>query len=107
MPRDEVFVVERKQNRSYRGIVERFEAVARARLETTTSVADLCRAIEVTPRTLARALRAEHRTTPLQYVHALRFAAARQALLSQDATATSVTEVATQFGFRELGRFAV
>lgn len=89
----------------YREIVDRFEQIARANLETTTSVARLCRAAGVTPRTLARAFREVRATTPLRYLHGLRLAEARTALKSADA-ATTVTEVATRFGFRELGRFA-
>jgi transcriptional regulator GlxA family with amidase domain len=91
---------------SYREIVERFEKIARANLETTTSVARLCRAAGVTPRTLARAFRAVHGTTPVRHLHVLRLSEARQTLLAKGAGRSSVTEVATRFGFRELGRFA-
>jgi transcriptional regulator GlxA family with amidase domain len=90
----------------YREIVERFEKIARANLETTTSVARLCRAAGVTPRTLARAFRAVHGTTPVHHLHVLRLSEARQTLLAKGAGCSSVTEVATRFGFRELGRFA-
>ena len=90
----------------YREIVARFEKIARANLETTTSVAELCRAAMVTPRTLARAFRAVHGITPVHYLHVLRLSEARQTLLAKDARCSSVTEVATRFGFRELGRFA-
>ena len=62
----------------YREIVDRFEKIARANLETTTSVARLCRAAGVTPRTLARAFRAVYRTTPLHHLHVLRLSEARQ-----------------------------
>ena len=36
----------------------------------------------------------------------MRLAEARQALLSPNAEAETVTEIALRFGFRELGRFA-
>lgn len=90
----------------YREIVDRFEKVARANLEATTGVARLCRVARVTPRTLARAFRAVHGTTPVHYLHVLRLSEARQTLLAEGAGCSSVTEVATRFGFRELGRFA-
>src|SRR5689334_30752 len=48
-----------------------------------------------------------HGTTPKRYLPALRFKKARPTLLSNDGAATSPTEVATHFGFRELGRFPV
>ena len=90
----------------YRRVVTRFEEIARENLETPTRVTELCRAAGVTPRTLARAFRAVRGTTPLQYLHALRLTEARHILLAGRNSATSVTEVATRFGFRELGRFS-
>ena len=90
----------------HREIVERFEKIARANLETTAGVAVLCRAAGVSSRTLARAFRATRLTTPLQYLHDLRLTEARHSLLSGCSDAKSVTEVATRFGFRELGRIA-
>ena len=91
---------------NYRRIVVRFEEVARANLGTHVRVADLCRAVGVAPRTLERAVRAVHANTPVEFLHALRLTEARQTLLSTCAGAGSVTEVATRFGFHELGRFA-
>jgi transcriptional regulator GlxA family with amidase domain len=90
----------------YRAIVDRFERVARMNLETPARLADLCGAVGISRRTLARAVRAVHATTPVRYLHGLRLAKARCALASADAAATTVTQIATRFGFRELGRFA-
>jgi transcriptional regulator GlxA family with amidase domain len=94
------------QSEHYRRTVERFEEAARANLETPVRVSDLCRAVGVAPRTLERAVRAIHAMTPVEFLHALRLTEARQVLLSKCGSARSVTEVATRFGFRELGRFA-
>src|SRR5215468_9608401 len=94
------------QSEHYRRTVKRFEEAARANLDTPVRVSDLCRAVGVTPRTLERAVRAIHATTPVEFLHALRLTEARETLLSKCNTATSVTEVAMRFGFRELGRFA-
>ena len=88
----------------YRQLVERFEEIARANLRDATPIPDLCAALDVSPRTLVRAVRAIHGTTPSRHRHALALAAARQALL--DGATASVREVARRFGFRELGRFA-
>jgi transcriptional regulator GlxA family with amidase domain len=95
-----------RRREHYQRIVARFEGVARANLGTSMRIADLCRAFGVTPRTLERAVRAIHATTPVEFLHALRLTEARQTLLSKCGAAGSVTEVATRFGFRELGRFA-
>jgi transcriptional regulator GlxA family with amidase domain len=95
-----------RRSEHYRRIVARFEEVARGNLGTSMRIADLCRAVGVTPRTLERAVRAVHVATPLEFLHALRLTEARQTLLSKRGAAGSVTEVATRFGFRELGRFS-
>ena len=94
-----------EQAARYRAIVERFDTIARASLETEAQVADLCAGMDVSQRTVARAFRAIRGTTPVRYLQALRLNEARRVLMAQHAPG-SVTEVATRFGFRELGRFA-
>jgi AraC-like DNA-binding protein len=90
----------------YQQIAERFEQAARARIGRLERLADICEAIAVTARTLARAVRAVHGTTPSRHLRALRLAAVRQALCSAKEGAETVTDAAMRFGFRELGRFA-
>jgi AraC family ethanolamine operon transcriptional activator len=87
--------------------VDRFEAAARANLEQNVGIGELCRIAAVERRTLARAFHADHGTTPLRYLRTLRLNRARQALLAPCAGRKTVTEVATRFRFRELGRFAL
>ena len=89
----------------YQQIVDRFEQIARANLENPSHMADICEAIAVSQRTLMRAVRAIHGTTPSRHLHALRLSEARRAL--KDGASENVTQVALRFGFRELGRFAV
>lgn len=99
------FDLDNRSIEHYRRIVVRFEEVARTRLEGLVPVSELARAAGVTPRTLERAVHAVHATTPLEFLRALRLSEARQTLAS-GGSATTVTEVATRFGFHELGRFA-
>ena len=68
---------------------------------------DLCRAASVSERTLRNAFRKVHGVSPYRYLRVFRMTQARQALLSADSRRGTVTEVAMQFGFLELGRFAV
>ncbi len=89
----------------HREIVAEFEQVARANLGGPVRLADLCRRLGVSPRSLTRAFHAVGAGTPYRYVQELRLHAARCALLS-DSEGATVTDVATRFGFRELGRFA-
>jgi transcriptional regulator GlxA family with amidase domain len=95
-----------QQDQRYRQIVRRLDAAARANLDRFVGIAELCRLAGVERRTLLRAFRAIHATTPSRYLRALRLDLAKQALLAPGAGRKTVTEVATRFGFRELGRFA-
>ncbi len=88
----------------YRQMVDRFEEMARANFRLTPPIPDICATLAISPRTLVRAVRAIHGTTPSRHRHALALSAARRALL--DGETTSVREAALRCGFRELGRFA-
>jgi transcriptional regulator GlxA family with amidase domain len=90
--------------RRYRQIVNRFEDVARASLGAARTIPDICAALAIGQRTLARAVHAVHGTTPSRHLRRLALTQARAAL--QDSTSTNVKEVALRCGFRELGRFA-
>jgi AraC family transcriptional regulator, ethanolamine operon transcriptional activator len=90
----------------YREIVDQFEAVARTHLGMSVRISTLCRSAGINQRTLLRAFRAIHGTTPHRYLHVLRLTAVRQALLSKQSSAQTITQVAMGHGFRELGRFA-
>jgi AraC family ethanolamine operon transcriptional activator len=90
----------------YQQIVDHFEEAVRANLATLDRVADISETIGVSQRTLARAVRVIHGTTPVRFAQSLRLAEARKALLSAHAASETVTAVAMRFGFHELGRFA-
>jgi len=95
-----------KQDVQYPDLVERFEKAVRDTLGAPVGIQELCRTAGLNQRTLLRAMRAILGTTPCHHLRALRLAEARQALLCADTPASSVTEVALRYGFRELGRFA-
>jgi transcriptional regulator GlxA family with amidase domain len=92
------------RNQRYRGLVDRFERVARVNIETFARVVDLCRIADVNQRTLSRAFRVVRGTTPHHYLQALRLGEVKRVLSSEGG---SVTQAAMRFGFRELGRFAM
>ena len=91
----------------YRQIVCRIEELLRNDLGEQLHVEDLCRAAGVSERTLRNAFRKIHGVSPYRYLRTFRMTQARQALLSADSRRGTVTEVAMQFGFLELGRFSV
>jgi AraC-like DNA-binding protein len=77
----------------------------RSRL-VSSSVAELCTAYEVPRRTLNRAFQTALGMGPATYLRRVRLNGARRALRQRSARAPTVTDVALEFGFWHLGRFA-
>ena len=69
-------------------------------------VIDLSVALNVPLRTLQRIFHETVGMGPAHYMAARKLAKARAALLTADPSATSVTTIACDYGFCELGRFA-
>jgi AraC-like DNA-binding protein len=95
------------KTRLYRQMVARIADIALRRTDVPIQIAEFCTAAAVSQRTLRTAFQAVHGTTPHRYLRALRMRAARSALLSPHGANVTVTQIATRFGFFELGRFAV
>lgn len=93
-------------NQRYQAIVQRAEAIARAHKGDRLQIKFLCQASRVGERLLRNAFRSVHDNTPLRHLRELRMEEARKALLYPGSTGTTVTMVAMQFGFLELGRFS-
>ena len=89
--------------RRYQQIVYCFEEVGCASLGEPRTVSDICAALTVNQRTLARAMHTVLGTTPSRYLHGLALREARAALL--DSRTRSVRQAALRCGFRDLGRF--
>jgi transcriptional regulator GlxA family with amidase domain len=98
--------VQQSQRERYRDIVDRFVQLARANLDKPTRILELCRAIGVEPRQLRRACQAILGITPVSHLDRLRLSEARHTLSTPDGAASTITKVASRFGFHELGRFA-
>jgi AraC-like DNA-binding protein len=91
----------------YRQIVELIEEMARKLTDEPLYIDDICRAAGVSQRTLRNAFQAIYGSSPYRHLRALRMGEARKAMLSPVSLTQTVTEVAMQFGFHELGRFSV
>jgi transcriptional regulator GlxA family with amidase domain len=90
---------------SRRQIVQRASQLLRDHVAEGTRIGVISRAVGVSERTLRNAFRREHGLSPKQYDVRERLQAARQALCNGSGSDT-VTTVASQYGFFELGRFA-
>jgi transcriptional regulator GlxA family with amidase domain len=86
--------------------MQRFQAALEASDDVAVFLPDMCAKIGASGRTLRLCCQEHLGMGPKRYLLLRRMHLARRAL-RESATATSVTDVATQFGFWELGRFAV
>jgi AraC-like DNA-binding protein len=87
-------------------IMARFEQVTEANADRPLHVPELCRLIGVPERTLRKCCQQHLGMSPHQYLLRRRILLARRALLRGDASAGTVTSIATRHGFWDLGRFS-
>ncbi len=96
-----------KKNKQYRQIVERAAGLAQKLPSESLNIQSLCDTVMVSQRMLRRAFHHVHGIAPYRYIRRLRMAEAMKALSSPTSPSVTVTQVAIDFGFLELGRFAV
>jgi transcriptional regulator GlxA family with amidase domain len=90
---------------SRRAVVERAEAYVRAHFDAPIPISRLCRVTGVSERCLRNAFYGVHGMGPKRWMLTERLMHTQLALRASR-SATTVTEVATDFGFYQLGRFA-
>ena len=91
---------------SRQAVVERAEAYVRSRLGTPVTVSQLCRVLGISERGLRNAFYGVRGLSPKRSMLAMRLRGVRRALSSPALEPTTVTRIATGYGFYELGRFA-
>jgi AraC-like DNA-binding protein len=87
-------------------IIAKFEEYLEANLNTPLYLAEICAAIGAEERTLRNACEEHLGMGPIRYLALRRMHLARRSLLDADSSIT-VTRIATDSGFWELGRFSV
>src|SRR6202022_1402901 len=88
-------------------IMRRLEEVLEANPDRTLYAAELCAATGASDRTLRACCQEHLGMSPMRYLWLRRMHLARRGLRIADPAATTVTEIATAYGFWELGRFSV
>jgi len=88
-------------------VVSQFEEYLEANRGRALYLTEICMAIGVAERTLRAACEEHLGMGPIRYLTLRRMHLVRRALLEADRSETSVTRVATDHGFWELGHFAV
>jgi transcriptional regulator GlxA family with amidase domain len=87
-------------------IISRLDAFLDGHLDEPLQLAQLCDATGVSERSLRNACHAVCGTSPKRYLTRRRLEAVRDALAQAQPGQATVTRIATEFGFFELGRFA-
>ena len=87
-------------------IISRLDAFLRDHLDEPLQLSQLCDVTGVSERSLRNACHAVCGTSPKRYLTRRRLEAVRHALEQARPGQATVTRIATEFGFFELGRFA-
>jgi transcriptional regulator GlxA family with amidase domain len=96
-----------RQGKTCRELVEQAENLVVANSDKPVHITALCHALAVSERTLRTAFHRIHGLPPCRHLRMLRLSQAKRSLLAADRRLVTVTEIATCFGFLELGRFSV
>ena len=91
----------------YRAIVSKFEEYLEANPNTPLHLLDVCAAIGTAERKLRAACERHLGMGPIRYLTLRRMHQVHRALRQADGSKATVTNIATDHGFWELGRFAV
>ena len=86
--------------------IKRVEKYIEQHLHDSLSISDIVEATNVNARTLFHAFKRYHGITPMAYMKMKRLNNAHKILLAAEPDSTTVTEVATDWGFYHLGRFS-
>jgi AraC-like DNA-binding protein len=97
----------RSAHHRHAAVVRRLEELLEANPDRTLYVAELCAAVGASDRTLRACCQEHLGMSPMRYLWLRRMHLARRALRITDPVVATVTEVATNYGFWELGRFSV
>ena len=92
---------------SYHGrVMRRFYAILEANPDRVMHAPEMCKAVGVSNRTLTTCCQEALGMAPHRYLRLRQLHLAHRALMLADPTMTTVTRIATEFGFWDLGRFA-
>lgn len=93
--------------RYHTAIINRFEEVLAANCDRPMYLADICTAVGASERTLRASCEERLGMGPIRYLWLRRMHLARRTLLGADPATATVTQIAMDHGFWELGRFSV
>jgi AraC-like DNA-binding protein len=92
--------------RQHAAIMRRFHGAVERHLDQPLYIPELCTEVGVSERTLRVCCQEQLGTSPKRYLLLRRMQMTHLALRQSDPTGTTVTEIATRYGFWQFGRFA-
>jgi AraC-like DNA-binding protein len=92
--------------RRHQIVIDRFRSILEACGDMPLGLAEISQEIGVSGRTLRSACQEQLGVSPKKYIMLRRLRAVRRALQKADPHSVRVTDIATEYGFWELGRFA-
>ena len=96
-----------RPRRLRQSIISRFEELLHEQQDEKFYIGDICVKLGISERGLRLHCQEQLGMSPIRYLWLRRMNQARRALAHADPTIKTVTEVANDHGFAELGRFAV
>ena len=97
---------DRSALRHHASIMRRFRRAVEENTDQALYIPELCKSIGVSDRTLRVCCQEQLGLSPKRYLLLRRMHLARRALRESAPSATTVTEIATRYGFWQFGRFA-
>jgi AraC-like DNA-binding protein len=94
-------------NHRHAGVMRRFYAILEANSGRVMHAPEMCKAVGVSNRTLTTCCHEALGMTPHHYLRLRQLHLAHRALVLGEPAMTTVTQIATEYGFWDLGRFAV
>ena len=95
------------RTRNHAAVISKFEEFLEANCVEPIYLSEICIATGVSENTLRRCCHEHLRMSPIRYLWLRRMNLARAALTRADPATATVTGIATDYGFWELGRFSV
>lgn len=100
-----MFLQEKHSKR--RQMVKQAERLMKENLQQPITLKDLCQEINLSQRSVYYAFQEAYGLPPMQYLKILRLNSVRRSLKTSNPVNTTVTEIATKWGFWHLGQFSV